>query len=117
MALIETGDDISSIKLIYIFNLVGSLIYPMLIMGALVAYEKKPKAADWLQSHYLFHINGFFISLILLMVSWGLLWMGNLYGLAVMVVWIVWNISRSVKGLKTLKAHQPIANPKSWLLG
>jgi uncharacterized membrane protein len=37
MALIETGDDISSIKLIYIFNLVGSLIYPMLVMGALVA--------------------------------------------------------------------------------
>jgi uncharacterized membrane protein len=117
MALIETGDDISSIKLIYIFNLVGSLIYPILIMGALVAYEKKPKAADWLQSHYLFQINGFFISLILLMVSWGLLWMGNLYGLAVMVVWIVWNISRSVKGLKTLKLQQPIANPKSCLLG
>ena len=43
MALIETGDDISSIKLIYIFNLVGSLIYPMLVMGALVAYEKKAK--------------------------------------------------------------------------
>lgn len=45
MALIETGDDISSIKLIYIFNLVGSLIYPMLVMGALVAYEKKRQSS------------------------------------------------------------------------
>lgn len=117
MALIETGDDISSIKLIYIFNLVGSLIYPMLVMGVLVAYEKKGKAPEWLQSHYLFQINGFYISLILLMVSWGLLYLGNLYGLAVMVVWIIWNITRSVKGLKTLKAQRPIANPNNGLLG
>ncbi|MDO8825741.1 hypothetical protein [Methylophaga sp.] len=117
MALIETGDDISSIKLIYIFNLVGSLIYPILIMGAVVAYEKKQQAPAWLQSHYLFQINGFFISLILLMISWGLLYVGNLYGLVVMAAWIVWNISRSVKGWKTLKAEKAITNPKSWLFG
>lgn len=117
MALIETGDDLSSIKLIYIFNLVGTLIYPMLVMGAFVAYERKNNAAQWLQSHYLFQINGFFISLILLLASWGLLYLGNLYGLAVMGGWIIWNITRSVKGLKILKAQLPISNPKSWLLG
>jgi len=117
MALIETGDDISSIKLIYIFNLVGTLIYPMLVMGAFVAFERKRTAPEWLQSHYLFQINGFFISLVLLIISWGLLYLGNLYGLAVMGVWIVWNITRSVKGLKTLKAQRPVTNPKSWLFG
>lgn len=117
MALIETGDDISSIKLIYIFNLVGSLIYPMLIMGAWVAYEKKPYAEQWLQSHYRFQITNFYISLILLILSWGLLYLGNLYGLAVMMLWIVWNITRSIKGLKTLKAQRPITNPNSLLLG
>jgi uncharacterized membrane protein len=51
------------------------------------------------------------------MVSWGLLYLGNLYGLAVMVVWIIWNITRSVKGLKTLKAQRPILSPKNGLLG
>ena len=117
MALIETGDDISSIKLIYIFNLVGSLIYPILLIGAYVAYEKKPAAAEWLQSHYQFQLNGFFITLLWLVTSWGLLWTGNLYGLAVMVVWIVWNIRRSVKGWKTLKAQKAIPNPRSWFFG
>jgi uncharacterized membrane protein len=31
--------------------------------------------------------------------------------------WFIWTLVRCVKGLLALNAHEPIANPKSWLFG
>jgi uncharacterized membrane protein len=79
-----------------------------------MAYLGKPRAPDWLVSHYNNQINIFWKMLLYSFV--GLLLTFVLIGLLVILAAVVWYIVRVVQGMQALSRNEPIANPGSWLL-
>lgn len=85
------------------------------IIGVVLAFVWRGEpGADWEASHYQYHINTFWISLIGGIA--GILLMIVLVGFLVLIAVGVLVIVRSVLSLLNAQKHQPMPNPGSWLV-
>ena len=102
-----------TVKLIYIFYLVGIVVGITGIIGVIMAYVYRGDAPDWLRTHYTFQIRTFWIGALYLFIG-GLL-SAVLIGYLLLLFWLVWLAVRCAKGLKALEEKQAPPNPMGWL--
>ena len=104
----------SNLQAIYVLYLLGFIFAITTVIGVVMAYVNRGKAAPWLDSHYTWAIRTFWIALLYALISalFSLLVIGVLGFIAT----AVWMIVRCVIGLQKIGRGEPIANPQSWLI-
>ncbi|MCG5537491.1 DUF4870 domain-containing protein [Halorhodospira sp. 9622] len=101
---------------VYILHLGSLFIGLTAVIGVIVAYMQRRDAAPWVQSHYQFQINTFWIGLLIFAVA--IITM-PLYGLGFLlgVFLTIWLLVRCIYGMRQLNAREPIPDPETWLFG
>ena len=99
-------------KIVYILYLVSLLFGITGIIGVVMAYINKDDAPEWVQTHYQFQIRTFWIGALFIFL--GSILSVILIGWFLLLLWVVWLIVRSVKGMKALDEEKAIDNPTSW---
>lgn len=101
-------------RTIYILLILDAVLFCPIFgfIGVIIAQVKKTDAPEWLQSHYQFQIRTFYISLLYIFIAVVLLFI--FIGVFVLLFWLVWQLVRSIKGIKLLKQHKEHPNPTSW---
>jgi uncharacterized membrane protein len=97
------NDNKTTAKLIYILFILGLIPAFGLftsIVGVVIAYINKDNTAHWLQSHYIYQIKTFWLSLFISLAGWLLTTI--IIGYVILVVWFFWLIIRCAKGMKAL---------------
>nr|WP_232793309.1 hypothetical protein [Caulobacter hibisci] len=84
------------------------------IVGLILAYVSKAAAPEWLQSHYVFQIRTFWLSLLFSVIGGLTLIFG--IGALILVAVGIWVTVRSVVGLSWLLKGQPYPTPRNWIL-
>jgi uncharacterized membrane protein len=109
--------DTDMAKIIYVLYLVGWVI-PVIppIIGLIMAYINRFDAPAWVQSHYQFQIQTFWIGALFFIIG-GLVatYIFNFIGWLIFVLTMIWWIVRCVKGLKELLERTAYANATTWL--
>ena len=104
-------------KIIYVLYLVGWVI-PIIppIIGLIMAYINRADAPVWVQSHYQFQIQTFWIGALFAIVGCLIAtFIFNFVGWLIFVLTMIWWIIRCVKGLKVLFEGTPYPNATTWL--
>ena len=111
-----TSNNSTSIaKVIYILQIISTIIGITGIIAVIMAYVNKDDREDWLQTHYQFQIRTFWIGALYILL--GILLFQVLIGIFIFVFTFFWLVIRCAKGLKQLSNNEPINNAKSWLFG
>ena len=97
----------------YILYFIGFFAGVTALVGLIIAYLKKPDAAEWVQSHFVYQIRTFWIGLLWLVI--GGLTSFVLIGYLLLVWWFVFTLVRCVKGVLRLSDNRPIEDPLTWL--
>ncbi len=104
----------STARLIYILYLIGLIPAAGLIasiIGVVLAYiNREDDSSDWLQSHYKFQIQTFWLSLIFSAIGWILTFI--FIGYIILLFWLFWLIIRCAKGMKRLDSQLPALGQK-----
>lgn len=106
LAAMQENTNTTTAKLIYILFLLGLIPAFGLftsIIGVVLAYVNKEDSDHWLQSHYQYQINTFWLSLIITVIGW--LFVTIFIGYLILLFWIFWLIIRCAKGMKNLDKH------------
>jgi uncharacterized membrane protein len=85
------------------------------LIGVIIAHIKVDDADPVLRSHYQFQIRTFWIGLLYFAIGFPLCLV--MIGFPILVWWLVWSLTRIIKGMMALNENKPIANPRSWLFG
>jgi uncharacterized membrane protein len=101
--------------IVYILYLAGFVTGVSAVVGLIVASMQVGRADPVSRSHFRFQIRTFWIGLLYLFV--GVITLHIAVGVLILLWWVVWTAIRCVKGLLTLNAGGPIAEPESWLFG
>jgi len=101
--------------IVYILYLAGFLTGVSAVVGLIIATMQIERADAVSRSHFRFQIRTFWIGLVYIVAGAVTLHVG--IGALILLWWIVWTAMRCAKGLLTLNAGEPIANPESWLFG
>ncbi|VAW54084.1 hypothetical protein MNBD_GAMMA06-3 [hydrothermal vent metagenome] len=112
MTLEKKSDNISTVKVIYILLIVGTLVGFTGIIALIMAYVMKDGSSDWLQTHYRFQIRTYWISLLYIFI--GFITLPIMLGYFILIFTFVWMIVRCTKGLKQLEDNMPVKNLESW---
>ncbi|MCB1352723.1 MAG: hypothetical protein KDK03_08310 [Rhodobacteraceae bacterium] len=104
----------SNLQAIYVLYLLGFIFAITTVIGVVMAYVNRGKAAPWLDSHYTWAIRTFWIALLYALIS-ALLSL-VVIGVLGFIATAVWMIVRCVIGLQKIGRGEPIANPQSWLI-
>jgi uncharacterized membrane protein len=115
----DTGSksfDLNRPTIVSLLLLLGAVTgFPTLIAAVLAYMWRGEAAASWESSHFEYHIRGFWITVIVVivltvatLVTFGLLF--PLFGLVT-----IWLIIRSVVSLAKAQQHEPMPNPDSLL--
>ena len=84
------------------------------IAGVILNYLKRNEVkGTWLESHFVWQIRTFWISLIASFVGCILVFI--LIGFLILAATLVWVISRVIKGYLLLDADKPIENPNAFI--
>ncbi|MDB5456440.1 MAG: hypothetical protein JWP92_2025 [Caulobacter sp.] len=108
------SQDKTMAMVIYILYLVGLTNGLTAIIGLVLAYVSKRDAPAWLQSHYVFQIRTFWISLLFAAIGCLLLVIG--VGVLILAAVGVWIAVRCVLGLMSLIRGEAYPNPQSWMI-
>jgi uncharacterized membrane protein len=100
---------------VYILYLVGFFTGFTALAGVIIAHMQLGRSDPISNTHFQFQIRTFWIGLLYVVV--GAISAVVVVGLLILLWWFIWTLVRCIKGLLTLNAHEPIANPKSWLFG
>ena len=102
--------------LVYILYIVSLFIGLTAVIGVIAAYMQRSNAPEWLQNHYRFQINTFWIGLLAFLAAVITL---PLYGVGMLIgaLLTIWLLARCIYGMRQLSAHEPIPNPEAWLFG
>jgi uncharacterized membrane protein len=103
----------TNVQVIYILYLAGLVIGVSMVVGIVIAYVNRGKAAGWVETHYTWLIRTFWIGLLFSLIS-GILMLAAI-GFVLFFVVAVWFIARCVIGLQALGRGEPIKNPESWI--
>ncbi|MGE6781222.1 DUF4870 family protein [Ensifer adhaerens] len=103
-----------NVQVIYVLYLVGFAVGITPIIGVVMAYLNRGKGTPWVQTHYVWAIRTFWISLLFLLIS--LLLTVVLVGILGFIATAVWIVVRCVVGLQRAAREEPITNPESWMV-
>ena len=84
------------------------------VIGVILAYVSKGAAPEWLQSHYVFQIRTFWLSLLFSVIGCVLLPLG--VGFVILPAVGVWVAVRCILGLSWLLKIQPYPTPRNWMI-
>ena len=101
--------------IVYVAYCLGYFTVFSALIGVIIAYVKVDDSDPMLRSHYQFQIRTFWIGLLYLAIGFPLCL--ALIGFPILVWWLVWSLTRIIKGMMALNENKPIANPRSWLFG
>lgn len=100
---------------VYALYLAGLLSAGMTgFVGVILAYVSKGAAPEWLQSHYVFQIRTFWLSLLFGLVGLVLTPVG--VGFVILPAVWVWVAVRCILGLSWLLKAQPYPTPRNWMI-
>ena len=102
-------------KVVYLLYLAGPFVLLTGLIGVILAYVSRDRAPDWVRSHYRFQIRTFWLGAVFMVV--GAVLAVVLIGYAVLFLWVVWLLVRSIKGLLTANRGETHPSPGSWLFG
>jgi uncharacterized membrane protein len=103
------------VMVVYILYLVGFFTGITALAGVIIAHMQIGRSDPVSDTHFQFQIRTFWIGLLYVVV--GAITAVVVVGLLILLWWFVWTLIRCIKGLLAVNAWEPIANPKSWLLG
>ena len=103
------------VMVVYILYLVGFFTGFTALAGVIIAYMQIGRSDPVSDTHFQFQIRTFWIGLLYVVI--GAISAVVVVGLLILLWWFVWTLVRCIKGLLTLNAGEPVANPKSWLFG
>ena len=108
------AQDKTMALVVYVLFLVGLTNGLTAVIGLVLAYVSKGDAPGWLQSHYVFQIRTFWISLLLAAIGCLLLIVG--VGVLILAAVGVWVAVRCILGLMRLVRGEAYPNPQSWMI-
>ncbi|MFZ2102691.1 MAG: hypothetical protein WAU86_19210 [Oricola sp.] len=98
---------------VYILYLAGFVFGGLpTIVGVVIAYINRGKAAGFVESHYTWLIRTFWIGILASLVAFVLVFI--VIGIPLMIAVAVWVVVRLVKGMMALNKNEPIPDPMSW---
>lgn len=100
---------------VYVLFLMGIMMVVTAPLGVLIAHLRQRHAEEWVQSHFVFQIRTFWLSVVILAV--GLALAMYLLGYLIITLWMVWSVGRAANGIRYLLDDQPMPAPRSWLFG
>ena len=100
-------------RVIYVLYLFGLAAGITAVVGLAKAYLYRVDAPQWLQTHYRFQIRTFWIATAYL-AAVALLAIASDY-FSIFVLWLVWGVTRVVRGLVFLERGEAHPQPGSWL--
>ena len=109
----ENPASAGTAKIIYILYLVSIIFGITAIVGLILAYVNRDDAPDWLKTHYRFQIRTFWIGALYLFI--GILFSQFIFGLFIILFWLLWLIVRCAKGYKYLDRKQAYPYPAGWM--
>ncbi|ABI57480.1 DUF4870 family protein [Alkalilimnicola ehrlichii MLHE-1] len=101
------------VLVIYILYLVGLFVMLTAIAGLILAYIKRCDADPVSASHYRYQIRTFWIGLLYFVV--GMITTPIGIGFLVLVLTLLWFLTRCIKGLVLNSERRAIAEPTTWL--
>jgi uncharacterized membrane protein len=107
-------DDKTLPLVVYALYLVGLLNGLTAVVGVILAYVSKGAAPEWLQSHYVFQIRTFWLSLLFTVVGLVLTLVG--IGFVILAAVWVWTAVRCILGLSWLLKGQAYPTPRNWMI-
>jgi len=108
-------DDKTLPAVVYALNLAGLVTGGLTsVVAVALAYVSRKGAPEWLQSHYLFQIRTFWLSLLIGLIGGLLSFVG--IGFLVLLALGVWIAVRSIMGLSWLLKGQAYPTPNSWMI-
>jgi len=106
-------DQGKTANIIYILYLVSIVLGITAIIGVIMAYVNRAGAPEWVQTHYRFQIRTFWIGLLIAVI--GVVTSMILIGFLILLLYVIWLIVRSAKGMSYVSKAQPYPNPGTWL--
>jgi uncharacterized membrane protein len=108
-------DDKTMPLVIYALYLAGLISAGMTaVVGVILAYVSKSAAPEWLQSHYVFQIRTFWLSMLFTVIG-GVLTPVGVGFVILAAVWI-WVAVRCILGVSWLLKIQPYPTPRNWMI-
>lgn len=107
-------DDKTMAIVVYACYLAGWVTGFSPIVGLVLAYVSKGSAPEWLQSHYVFSIRTFWLSLLFAVIGVLTLIIG--VGALILVAVGIWVTVRAAVGLSWLLKGQAYPTPRNWML-
>lgn len=96
----------------YVLLLASFLFVITGLISVVIAYTYRDDAPSWLQSHYQNQIRIFWISAIAVTMG-GFLALVHV-GYLVLLLWLVWFLVRTIRGIRYLNLRREYPNPQSW---
>lgn len=84
------------------------------LVGVILAYVSKAAAPEWMQSHYVFQIRTFWLSLLFSVIGVVLLPIG--IGVVILPAVGIWVAVRCILGLSWLLKGQAYPTPRNWMI-
>ncbi|NVD28861.1 DUF4870 domain-containing protein [Parasphingorhabdus flavimaris] len=110
-----TGFDFNKATIVSLLYIAGFVVGITGIVGFILALVWKDEVAGtWEESHLQFHVRTFVIGLVVGIIG-GILSI-ILIGIPILLALFLWILVRSVVALSKAQKHEPMADPKSWLL-
>jgi uncharacterized membrane protein len=100
-------------RVIYVLYLFGLAAGITAVIGLAMAYLYRVDASEWLQTHYRYQIRTFWIAttylaaMALLAIAFD--------SFAILLLWLVWGVSRVVRGLVILERGEAHPHVGGWL--
>jgi len=107
-------DDKTMPIIVYACYIAGWVTGISPVIGVILAYVSKAAAPEWLQSHYVFAIRTFWLSLLFGLIGVLTLIIG--IGALILIAVGVWVTVRSIVGLSWLLKGQAYPTPRNWML-
>lgn len=107
-------DDKTMPVVIYVLYLVGLVNGFTAVIGVILAYVSKTTAPEWIQSHYIFQIRTFWLSLLFAVIGCVLLPVG--IGFVILPAVGIWMAVRCILGLSWLLKSQAYPTPRNWMI-
>ena len=108
-------DDKTLPLVVYALYLAGLLTAgATAVVGVILAYVSKAAAPEWMQSHYVFQIRTFWLSLLFTVIGGVLTPIG--IGFVVLAAVGIWIAVRCILGLSWLLKGQAYPTPRNWMI-
>jgi len=108
-------DDKTLPAVVYALTLAGIVTGGLTsVVAVILAYVSRKAAPEWLQSHYLFMIRTFWLSLLFGLIGLVLSVVG--IGIVILAAVGVWIAVRCIMGLSWLLKGQAYPTPQNWML-